>query len=321
MVPLEILKILPAKIKDRINSLDRKWLAAIEEIRLRVNYPLHIISGCGEGFIDEKGNLSQEIQGLTVTKKDLEQVLFTLSGGSLYTLEEEMPWGFTTIRGGHRIGFAGQVFSRGDVIENLTQVTFMNIRIAKEVKGVAEPLLPYLLNPSQRRYFSTMLISPPGAGKTTLLRDLIRLSSTGAPNLGLLPVKVGLLDERSEIAGSYQGVPQLDVGPRTDVLSGCSKNKGLLLLIRAMSPEVLACDELGQEKDFQVLAEVARVGARMITTVHGSSFQDLKSRPLLKNILGHNFFQRFVVLSSRDGPGTVEEVLEEEGKVLWQREG
>ncbi len=320
MLPQEVTRLFPVNFRSQLHGLHLKPDNQIEEIRLRVNYPIQVIAGDEEGFIGNSGILESGCRGQSLTADILKQILLVISGGSMYTLEEDMPRGFTTIAGGHRIGFAGEVVAKEGIIKNLSHITFMNIRIAREIKDSARSLIPYLMDRKAKRVLSTLIISPPGAGKTTLLRDLVRLCSRGVYQMQLPGVKVCLVDERSEIAGSYQGIPQLDVGPRTDVLDKCPKNKGLFLLIRAMSPRILACDELGQDKDYEALLEASRAGVDIITTVHGTSLPDLQKKPGLAKILASNFFQRFVLLSKRKGPGTVEKIFTDCDEILFEGE-
>ena len=129
------------------------------------------------------------------------------------------------------------------------------------------------------RVYHTLVISPPQAGKTTLLRDLARLISEGAGILGQAGKKVGIVDERSEIAGCFQGVPQLDIGTRTDVLDACPKAEGIMLMLRSLSPQVIVTDELGRAEDVQAIAEAVSAGVSVITSVHGSSLEEICQRP------------------------------------------
>lgn len=315
MIPLEIWSLFPLRIKGVLEEYLLEKPSEIYEIRLRLGRPLQIIARGRKGFSNDILAASY-----TLTKEDLEQILLALSSGSFYTLEEDLPYGYTTIQGGHRIGFAGQVVAKKGHIETLNPIAFMNIRLAREIKGLARPYIPYLFDREKGHIHNTLIIAPPGAGKTTFLRDLIRISSSGDKQLGLLGKKVGLVDERSELAGCYQGVPQLDVGGRTDVLANCPKNQGLLLLIRAMSPEILACDELGQREDYESLMEISRGGVQLLATIHGHSYEDLVGRPSLKKILASKFFQRFLILSLKNGPGTLEKIVNAEGVILFRRE-
>ena len=127
----------------------------------------------------------------------------------------------------------------------------------------------------------TLIISPPRCGKTTLLRDVIRQLSNG---FGKIPgVTVGVVDERSELAGCYQGIPQNDLGMRTDVLDCCPKAQGMQMLIRAMSPAVVAVDELGKEEDFRAVEAVIHSGCRLIATAHGENVEAVLATPFLQS--------------------------------------
>ena len=89
-------------------------------------------------------------------------------------------------------------------------------------------------------------------------------------------MKVGIIDERSEIAGCLRGVPGFDVGPRTDVLDGCPKAEGMMMMIRSMSPDVLIVDEIGRPEDAEAVIEALHAGISVIATAHGSSIQDMR---------------------------------------------
>lgn len=274
----------------------------VEEIRLRAGRPLQLRLG------DEEMWPRLEGEPVLVTAEDIARTLNIMTAASIYAYEAELSKGYLTLPGGHRVGIAGKVLRDGNKIRGFQHFGSLNIRLARQYPGVGEKLLPQLLDKVTGRLHSTLIISPPRCGKTTLLRDLVRLASSGWPAAGLAPLTVGLVDERSEIAGCYQGIPQLEVGPRTDVLDGCPKAEGLSMLIRTMGPELVVCDEIGTAADQQALLEAANNGAILLASIHGAGINDLARRPFGRELLALRLFQRIVVLSRREGPGTVEKV-------------
>lgn len=305
----EIIEILPRRIRECIERMPIKIKESTEEIRIRTERPVEIICSHIDGFLTEAGSLSREINdGIVITKEESHQLLNIVSNHSLYALEEELRRGYLTISGGHRIGMTGKVVLENGQIAHLKEITGYNIRVAREKKGVADPLIPYIWN--GKRLFNTLIISPPKCGKTTILRDLTRIFSTGLKNGKLPGFKIGLVDERSEIAGCVNGIPQKDIGPRTDILDGCPKAEGMMMLIRSMSPQIIVADEIGRNEDVNALLEATHAGVTIITTVHGYNLEDINRRPSFTKMLQLGIFDRFIVLSKRNGAGTIEGIYD-----------
>jgi len=233
-------------------------------------------------------------------------MLNLITNHSLYALEEELRRGYVTIEGGHRIGLSGKVVVEGGRVRHLRDVTGFNVRIARQLPGVAGDLVPYIFHGG--RVENVLIVSPPQCGKTTLLRDLARIASTG--DKGLSPRKVGIVDERSELAGCVRGIPQHDVGPRTDVLDGCPKAEGMMMMIRSMSPDILVVDEIGRREDGEAVYEAVHAGVHVFTTAHGRTLEEVCRRPTISALARDGVFNRYVLLSRRRGPGTVEGVFD-----------
>ena len=287
----EILSLFPDGLKGRMKPV-LEDVAHLNEIRLGVNCPCRIIrEGC-EYFLSPKGMCLTERDGAwQITAREIEDIVNQICNYSLYAFENELRQGFLTVQGGHRVGFAGKVILNTDgSVRNLSYIRFLNIRISHEILGMADPVLPY----QQGELWNTLIISSPGCGKTTLLRDLIRQVSDGTDTRQ--GQQVSVVDERSEIAGSYQGIPQNQVGIRTDVLDACPKTEGMMLLVRSMTPQVIAVDEIGSKEDLAALQRIAVCGTGVLATMHGYSLKDVEDK------LGKSksLFGRFLLLTFKD---------------------
>ncbi len=295
---------------------DRRWFwesviraaEEVQEIRLRLNKPLIIRTGKGEFYLDEQGMFISNVERAHLVREhELEQLLLHLCHDSPYAFEDELRQGFLTVPGGHRVGVAGQaVLEAAGTIRTLKHIYYMNIRIAHQMFGIAEPVLPYLYADGELQ--NCLIISPPGCGKTTLLRELVRRISDG--NEYGPGVSVGVVDERSEIAGSYLGQPQNDLGGRTDVLDACPKVQGMMLLLRSMSPRVIAVDELGGREDVNALRTACACGSHILATVHGKDAADVAYK--FPELAQSHIFDCLVVLGRRDGLPGVERICQKE---------
>lgn len=265
-----------------------------EELRLRIGQPVMTIGKKEEYFWNQDtGRLQKECTGSYCwSQEDMKETLSRMSQYSMYALEEEIRNGFFTIQGGHRIGVTGKTICGQRHIETIRNISGVNIRIAREKKGCAGKLTSYIRQGEQ--IYNTLILSPPGVGKTTMLRDCIRLLSNGtAEQKGK---KIGVVDERSEIAASFYGIPQNDLGIRTDVLDCCPKAEGMRLLLRSMSPQIIAVDELGSREECQAVEEVLHCGCQILGTMHVGCIGELKEKSYLSGWLEQGFFQRFVLL-------------------------
>lgn len=297
----QILQILSRGIKEQIEK-EHMNFAYLQEIRLRIGHPVIVLY---------KG---KEIVLGRIGRKELQETMEYISNYSLYAYENEMRQGFITIEGGHRVGVAGKVIVEDRKIKNLKYISSVNIRVSHEIKGCADRILPYIVEDDQICH--TLLISPPRCGKTTLLRDIIRRISDG--NQWISGVPVGVVDERSELGGCYMGVAQNDLGMRTDILDCCPKAEGMMMLIRSMSPQVIAVDEIGAEEDVKAIEYAIYCGCRIIATAHGFSMEEMKKKPLFMQMIRGKRFQRYIVLGNRRHTGEITGIYNDDGDLLYQ---
>lgn len=276
------------------------------EIRLRVGRPLFLTYDGGECFLRNRGE-----EPYVVTQEDLKETLEYVTGYSLYAYEEEIRQGFISVQGGHRVGVTGKVILDGGKIRGMKYISCINVRLAHEIQGCAGEVMPYIQTKDWVAH--TLIISPPRCGKTTLLRDIIRQISNGRE--GIPGQTVGVVDERCELAGCYQGVPQNDVGMRTDVLDGCPKAEGMQMLIRSMSPSVVAVDELGREEDFRAVEAVIHCGCKLIATAHGNSLEDVLAQPFFQKLVEERVFERYILLGKRERAGIIEGIYDRNGEL------
>lgn len=317
----QILPFLAPSIRTIISRAPLTVRLSAEEIRLREEKPLQIYTHANDSYLDPQGNpVAHETKAYLVSNEDIAQTIRLLTRSSLYALEEELRRGYLTIAGGHRVGLAGRaVLSPEGAIQSMKHISYLNIRIARDVQGVADSIKPFLVNPASYQLHNTLIISPPQCGKTTLLRDLARQISNGQLHPRIPGLKVGIVDERSELAGSVNGVPQHAVGSRTDVLDACPKAEGMFMMIRSMSPQVLITDEIGREEDREAILEAIHAGVRIITSAHGFSLTEVKNRPAIGALFEQKAFARYLILSRKNGPVTLEAVYDKDGTCLFQR--
>ena len=287
----EILKVLPLNISSLIKDILYK--KNIQEIRFRSEKPIII------------NTFEEEIIVPYVSKvEDIKNIITKISNYSLYAYEEEIKQGYITIKGGHRIGIAGECVMVNGEVRTIRNISSINIRVCREVLGCSRELLTYIND--KGRLLNTLIVSPPKCGKTTMIRDLAKNISNGFN--GVKGKKVSIIDERSEIAACFNGVPQLDVGIRTDVLDNCLKREGILMAIRSLSPEVIICDEIGTNGDIEALNKAFNSGVNVIVTIHGDDIEDIYSRSILKNLFEMKIIDRIITLNNKRKVGNIDKV-------------
>ena len=273
-------------------------LEEISEIRIRVNQPVLIYWKGEEFYLSVKGSLTKSSHNCrSFTFQRLRELLEYWCENSRYAYEAQIKKGYLTLRNGHRAGLCGETVLTKDEITNLKYISSVNLRIAHQIKNIAKPILPHIYH--KGRIKNLLILSPPGAGKTTLLRDTVRLISEG--NEWGEGKNIALIDERKEIAACYQGIPQLDVGKRTDIMDGCPKKEGMKMVLRAMSPQVIAVDELQGEEEVKLIRQIVGCGASIIATAHADSFLEWKEKENNRQLISAEIFCLIIELSKENG--------------------
>ena len=278
---------LPIAMRQIINHYPKEFKNRIEEIRLRIQQPLSVTIGGKEHYV-----LDSNGKKILVKATDLSFVLDIITHSSIHSAMESMKQGFLTMEGGHRVGLCATAVMHNGEISALRSFSSLCIRIAREYSCCSDEIYSSLF--SAGFVCNTCIISPPGYGKTTLLRDIIR-------RLSLNGIRIGVVDERGELAGMSGGIPQFDLGPRCDVISNAPKKTGLMMLLKTMSPDVICSDEITAEEDSEALIYCANCGVKILCTIHSSSVDEMCSRPVGRGLLNAGIFQRAVVIERSEG--------------------
>ena len=287
------------EVREVVLSLSESKRAAIQEIRLRVNKPLALTDGTATLFLEDNGRVLYSIsdKAFRTTQRHLYDTFRRLCGYAVYSVENEVRHGYLTVKGGHRVGLCGTAVLTDGKLSAMSEVSSLNVRIARQVFGVAEDLIRRLY-PFQG---GVLLVGAPASGKTTMLRDMARCLSLG---VGCRMMRTTVIDERGELSGMCHGIAANDLG-LCDILNGYPKGEGILQAIRALSPQVIVCDELGTDEDCQLAAQGFHAGAMMIASLHAPDYQALLHRPQAKKLLQTGAFRTIAMLQSSDRPCTV----------------
>ena len=293
----EVLSILPTYIAKEVVRLNVG--SKVTEIRIRSKS--NILAICSKYEFKT---------GIEATPKIILEILLNVSKKSIYAIQRDINNGFVVIRGGHRIGICGEVVYQDGKIKNIKNICSLNIRIARQIYGCADSVLPLII--CNGVFQNTLIVSEPGCGKTTLLRDIIRQVSNGVETLGLSPQNVSLIDERGELASCFEGVPSLDVGKRTDIMSNVEKASGISMVIRSMAPDIVATDEIGSKEDIEAINTALLSGVKVLFTMHGKGIDSITKNENMKELIDKKAFSKIIILSSGKIPGIVEKVYDGE---------
>lgn len=279
--------VLPFGLRQLALAVPKTEQLLIEEFHLRAGQKISVTFPDGERYLPGSP---------VITQSDLRTVLEIATQSSAHTALDRVRNGYVTVKGGHRIGMCGSAVTKEGNIHSFREISSLNIRIARQIVGAGEEIIRGLLQSGEMP--SVLVLAPPGAGKTTILRDIVRGLSDGVCGQ---PLRIGVADERGELGALHNGVPQLNLGAHTDIMDGCRKADGLMILLRGMNPQVLAMDEITSPEDIRALEEAAGCGTVLLATAHGRSISDIKHRPLYRRLLEEKIFQKALLIERNYG--------------------
>lgn len=284
----EILCYMPESIREVMLRVSKSCLEEINEIRLRIGKPI-ILRAKDNDCVVKKIDSSEYI----LRNAELSRIFEMMCKNSIYAWQDEIANGFLTLRGGHRVGISGKAIYKNSDVYSIRDISGLNIRIARQVMGAGDSFIQEIIKDKQ--FISTLIVSPPGFGKTTVLRDLVRQMSNGVDDVK--GVNISLIDERSEIAAVFNGIPQNDIGIRTDVMDGISKYDGINMMVRSMGPEFIATDEIGTKEDVEAILYAVNSGVKILATAHGNDMEDLMRRSELASVIKKGIFEKIIFLN------------------------
>ncbi len=291
----------PKGIRELYPYLKNEWVIEIEkqpkellqkatELRFRI----------GRGCSLTCGNGNYSVNGISISSEDMEKLFDNICRGAAYQFENQVENGYIPLPGGHRAGICGTYVVDDKGMIRIKDLSSVNLRICRDIRGIAETLYPKLLYGG--KFCATLIVSEPCGGKTTLLTDLVRMLSKDG-------YRCAVVDERGEIAAAYRGVPQKKMGALVDILDGYPKPYGMMIALRTLSPQVLVCDEIGTDEETERMMEAMNAGVPILATAHARDEEELFNRPQVKRLMDAGAISRIVLLKGAKAPGKIERVI------------
>jgi len=294
---------LPKHIREPLLGVAGSVKASAFEVRLRVDKPISITCGGQTWFLDRDAQLHNLPRHCWVlSPQDISQAVVEMCAYSIHSHQQEMTSGYISLRGGHRAGICGTAVLERGRITGVRDVTSINLRIAREIRGVANVLIDEIY---RKELCGLLITGVPSSGKTTILRDLARQLAGGVTGRY---IRIAVVDERGELGAVYQGVPQNDLGDTCDILSGYPKGEGILSAVRTLSPQVILCDEIGAGAEVESILDGLNCGVKIIATAHGSSIAEVLRRPQIRRLVEQGAFEKIVRLGDAEEPGKILEI-------------
>ncbi len=286
------------RIKKVIEDLNEATIENIQEIRLRKNKPVVIVSNGESSFLTSNSKTTYIVSNNCVipTENELVDTINKMCGYSMHTQSENISNGFITLKNGSRIGLSGTAVYEGESIKSVKDINSINIRIPRNKLNISDAVFDYLQSQGIK---NILIVGPPNCGKTTMLKDIAYQLSAG--RLGKY-YKVCIVDERNEISANDF------FGPNTDVLSGFQKDKGIKIAMRTLSPDFIICDEIGSLNEVSKIIDGMNSGIKFVISLHSSDLKELKRKSVFKLLVNEADFDTVVLLSDAKKPGEISNI-------------
>lgn len=287
----QAIEALPAFLAQPLGTIEPETAKLVHEVRLRAGCPVWFNLNGSLCPVQDLSNCPPGLQGLQPTQAQMEEILYTLCGGSVPTHQQELSHGYLTLPGGHRVGVGGQYLLHPEEGIVLQSVYSLNLRVARIQKMDLPPQLIQLL---QHHFTGVLVAGEPDSGKTTLLRSI-------ATFLASLGKAVSVIDERQELWPSSCLLQR----PPVDFIAGLPKEYAIQMALRTLAPQVILVDELGDMSEVKGLEQGFFSGVDYIASLHASSLEEALHRPQVTYMKDHKMLRILVQLAGRQAPGRI----------------
>lgn len=280
----QILKYFPINLRIALENLDDEIVSEVFEINIRSERPVVLSTSEQRLFITEAGRVTPFVSNnlMIINESEVKNIFESMCNYSVYSQTNNIINGFITIENGCRVGVYGTAVNDKNSIVSVRNISGLNVRLASEYSGVSAKVADLF----KRMKNNVLICGPPSSGKTTLLRDLCRSLSDD------LGYKLSVIDERSEFGDYYLGL-------NTDVLCNYPKEKGTMIALRTLSPEIIVFDELGFSEEVEAVVHGINSGVAFVMSVHCNNKEEVIMKKQVKILLDFKAIDYFVFLKSK----------------------
>lgn len=298
-----IISYISPRIQMYLKKLSEPMIENIQEIRLRSDRPVVIVTSTGSSFLTLSGKTSYIYSTNCVISSENEIIdtVNKMCGYSMHSHYEDIINGYITLPNGSRVGLCGTAVYEKEQVKSIKNINSINIRIPRTVLGVSEPIFNDVYKGKLK---NLLVVGPPSSGKTTMLRDLAFQLSSG--RMGKY-YKICVVDERKELFPSQQDIKTL--GPNTDVLLGFPKGKGISMAVRTLSPDVIICDEIGTHDEASEVLNGVNCGTKFALSIHAETVNELRNKLVFKAFFELNAIDKILFLSDASNPCKISKII------------